>query len=152
MPFRLNRTTRPEPLEQQGRGGEPSLAIFVAQMDRANKLHEEGRGKAAGSFTEHLRREFVAWRKAKGWSWRTPLTFEYRLHRRRTVMVVLDMPHIRHNKLVGDGSKGFMLEGNILAIDGVQPEAYLRRYGFALTRIVGRFRQELLALAAPLST
>jgi hypothetical protein len=45
MPFRLDRKFRPEPLEQQGRGGEPSLAYIVHEWwPLLDRFQEQGRG------------------------------------------------------------------------------------------------------------
>lgn len=135
-----------EPLEKQGRGGEPSLASLLWLSD---KLHEEGRGRAAGSFTEEVRNELRDWLKAKGLVWPFTITFEYRLYRHRIITVMMQYPAIFHYRLMGDGSKGFMLVGKVLSIDGARPRGC--RDAFAMTRIVGRFKQEFPALTRGLS-
>lgn len=149
MPFRLNRRIlRTEPLEQQGRGGEPSLAHFCRQMDRVNRFHEQGRGKAEGSFTERIRQEFRAWQKRNGLDWHSPLSFDYRLYRHRTVRITLTSPHIFHRRLCGNGSKGFVLTGEVLSINGLRPGGMNKRGEFALNRIVGHHPVRLLAETA----
>ena len=141
MPFRLNRMEpykRPEPLDQQGRGGEPSLAYFRAFMDWIDRIRRHGDGMAEGSFTEHARFELARWLKANGLDkWYSPITFQYRLHRHRTVTVVITGPNIWHRRHRGNGSKGFVLEGRIVSMDG-EPTAYGKWGEFALNRIVGR--------------
>ncbi len=146
MPFRQSRKLWTEPLKKQGRTGEPSLATMRNLLQLANKFHEEGRGKAEGSFTEQLRLQFRDWLKAKSLKWPFTITFEYRLYRHRIITVVMQGPSFFHNRLMGDGSKGFMLEGRVLSIDGVRPIPCSGM--FAMTRIVGRFKQEFLALQA----
>lgn len=150
MPHRQNRRFFPVPLDQQGRGGEPSLAVRLkASWDYYTRLREESRGKAEGSFTQAVRSEFHAWMRRNGLDWHSQITFEYKWSRHRIVLVVMDMPYIIHDKLAGDGSKGFLLLGNVLSIDGAQPASWQRRGVFAMTRIQGRFRRELYALRAP---
>ena len=144
MPFRCNRRLWTEPLAQQGRTGEPSLATI---LELANRFHEAGRGKSKGSFTEYLRHEFDSWRKDNGLTWDSPLTFEYRMYRHRTVMVVMRYHNIFHHRLTGDGSRGFVLTGEVLSIDGAIPDRWCRRSGaFCLTRIVGQMRKQFLAI------
>lgn len=149
MPFRLNRRYRPEPIKQQGRGGEPSLAYVVRTWwPLLNKLHEQGYNKGAGSFTEHVRQELRAWLEAHGLDhWGSQISFEYRLSRHKRIRVTLSNPRIFHRRLRGDGSKGFMLEGGLIAIDGRLPARRYQLGEFALTRIVGRHPVRLLAEA-----
>jgi hypothetical protein len=100
---------------------------------------------AAGSFTERVRQELMAWLKEKGLGWHSPINFEYRLHRHKRVAVTLTNPRIYHRRLRGDGSKGFVLEGKILSIDGLRPAGIAKHGEFALTRIVGHHPVRLLA-------
>lgn len=138
MPFRMQRRGRPEPLEHQGRGGEPSLANFRRMLDYMRGYDESSQGRAEGSFTEGVRKAFRAWRKEHGLGWHDSISFEYRLHRHRQVLVTLAYANVYHRRLRGDGSKGFVLTGEVLSIDGLQPDRRNKRGEFALTRIVGR--------------
>lgn len=149
MPFRLNWKYRPEPLDQQGRGGEPSLAYIVHQWwPLLDRLREQGHGKAEGSFTERARSELRAWLEKNGLdTWHDPVSFEYRLHRHKRITVTLTHLNIYHRRLRGNGSKGFVLEGRVLSINGLPP-AHRNYIGeFALTRIVGRHPIRLLTAA-----
>ena len=144
MPFRQNKDIWPEPLDQQGRGGEPSLANFRALLDWFSIIRKQGDGMAEGSFTEQARRALAAWMEKNGLKWHSLLSFQYRLHRHQTITVTITNPNIWHRRLSGNGSKGFMLEGRIISIDGA-PTAYGRVGIFALTRIVGQHTVRLLA-------
>ena len=62
-------------------------------------------------------------------------------------MVTITYPRIYHRKIRGDGSKGFVLEGRILSIEGV-PSA-CKTGEFALNRIIGQ--HPLRLLVAPIS-
>lgn len=140
MPFRQNRRNEywSEPLEQQGRTGEPSLAQrFAAAIARAGRYAEAGQGKAHGSFTAEARRALRTWQRDQGIGPYDPVTFTYRLYRHRTVQVTLTGARICHWPAWGAGSKGFVLVGNVLAIDGLQARP---NHVFALTRIVGHER------------
>lgn len=153
MPFRRNARLWTEPLKQQGRGGESSLADtrpWAAEvlhwMRWMDGIRAKGHGKSYGSFTEHVRQEFRAWQERNGLdAWSDPITFEYRLHRRQRVVVSIVHPAIFHRKIRGDGSKGFVLEGRILSIDGLPPARRYQTGEFALTRIIGRHPIRLLA-------
>lgn len=145
MPFRLNRTSRPEPLEQQGRGGEPSRASLRYWLDWLEDMRRRAAGKAAGSFTEHARHELAAWMKQKGLDpWHSPVSFQYRLYRRRTVLVTITRPRIYHRRIRGDGSKGFVLEGLVQSIDGLSPACRNQFSEFALNRVIGQHPIRLL--------
>jgi hypothetical protein len=149
MPFRQNRRLWPgwpEPLDQQGRGGEPSLAFIVHELWPAlDRLHVQGYGRAEGSFTERVRYALRDWRREHGLAWHDPISFVYRLHRHRTISVTLTHPQIYHRRLRGDGSKGFVLEGVVLSIDGLPPSHRNYIGEFALNRIVGQMPVHLLA-------
>jgi len=120
---------------------------MLDEMNWWGGLRGEGHGKAAGSFTEQVREQFEDWLKERNLSYLSAITFEYRLYyRRKTITVAISHIHIFHNRLAGDGSKGFVLDGRVLAIDGAPPSGEARHYQFALNRIVGRFQRELLAL------
>lgn len=150
MPFRLNRRYRTEPLEQQGRGGEPSLASYLVDVwwPLLGKLHEQGHGKAAGSYTEKARMALFAWLKANGIDrWYGTINFQYRMYRRRIVTVTLSRPCVFHRPLRGNGTKGFVLEGTVVAIDG-RPSAHRNLIAeFVFTRIIGQHPIRLLAEA-----
>ncbi len=147
MPFRQNHRLWTEPLEQQGRGGEPSLANVRQWLELRNRLQEQGRGMGEGSFTERIRRAFLDWLKKNGLTRYDTISFEYRLYRHKTIRVTLTWPNIYHRRLHGDGSKGFMLEGTVLSLDGLPPSHRNYHGEFALTRIIGRHPMRLLAEA-----
>ena len=147
MPFRSNHRLLTETLEEQGRTGEPSLITSLNVHDR---WFENARGRSKGSFTEHVRRELHDWLNGKGIPL-GPITFEYKLFRHRIITVIMDMPRIYHHRTIGDGSKGFVLEGSVRSIDGARPYGFARHYPFALNRIVGHFKNDFLRLTAPKS-
>lgn len=147
MPFRQNKRTWPEPLEQQGRTGEPSPASYRALLALwawFDTVRQQGDGMAEGSFTERARMALWAWMEKNGLNWYNPISFQYRLYRRRTISVTINHARIYHRRIRGDGSKGFVLEGRILSIDGAPP-AYGKNGEFALTRIIGSHPIRLLA-------
>jgi len=141
MPFRQNRKLWPGPLAHRGRTGEPSLANL---LDYADEIHRQGKGKAEGSFTEHVRSELRAWLTKNSLNWRSQISFQYRLYRHKVVIVTVSTPRIYHHRFRGNGSKGFTLEGRILSIDGRLP-AYGKVGEFALNRIIGQHPLRLLA-------
>lgn len=133
MPSRQSQTVR-DLIEQQERTGEPFLAFIRAY----STLADQGRGKAHGSFTERVRDAFYEWKQAHG-GWLVPISFRYKLSRKRTVEVVGCGAYIRHNPLAGSGSKGFMLIlSDVHSIDGVAPSRINRRCVFAWNRIIGQ--------------
>lgn len=152
MPFRLNRRYRPssEPIKQQGRGREPSLAylqyVVKEYWPMLDEVREQGHGKAVGSFTEKARMALFAWLEAQGLDfWHSPISFQYRMYRRKIVTVTLTRPMIFHRPLRGDGTKGFVLEGAVVSIDGQLPRRRYMRAEFVLTRIIGQHPIRLLA-------
>lgn len=111
-----------------------------------------GHGRAEGSYTEEIRKALVQWMKEKIGSGLEPVTFQYRLYRRKIVTVTVAYPTIFHHPEHGNGSKGFVLAARVLSVDG----APLTRLGrmlvreFAMNRIVGRESiKELLSLPEP---
>jgi hypothetical protein len=142
MPFRLIKELRPEPLEQQGRGREPSPALTMQNRwayvleywKRQNDFDVTGHGCSAGSYAVAMRQAFADWRKDKGIRYDDPITFEYRLSRRKIVTIAMINPRIMHKRKRGNGRKGFVLEGQILSIDGVRPTG--RWQELALNRVV----------------
>lgn len=144
MPFRMSQKLRAEPLEQQGRGGEPSLARFRQMLDIMRANDASGRGKSAGSFTEGIREAMEAWLKARGLSWHSQITFEYRLSRHKRIMVTMRQARIYHRPMRGAGSKGFILEGVILSINGLPP-SHRNQWGeFAVNKIIGQHSLQML--------
>lgn len=116
-------------------------------MLRAND--ESSRSKGAGSFTEGIREALMAWLKAQGMDWYSQISFEYRLSRHKRITVSLTHPRIYHRPMRGAGSKGFMLDGLILSIDGLPP-AHRNYHGeFAVNRIIGQNSLRMLTEAAP---
>ena len=138
MPFRMSRRLRAEPLEQQGRGGEPSLARFRRMLDIMRGYDESARGHGAGSFTEGIREAMKDWLKAQGMDWHSQITFEYQLSRHKRITVSLTRPRIYHRPVRGAGSKGFMLDGTILSIDGLPPSHRGMWGEFAVNKIIGQ--------------
>jgi hypothetical protein len=146
MPFRQNRRLWPEPLEQQGRGGESSLAHFRRTLDFLREYTTSSQGKGPGSFTEGIREALKDWLKARGMDWYSQISFEYRLSRHKRITVNMTHPRIYHRPQRGDGSKGFVLDGIVLSIDGLLPP-HRTYYGeFALNRIVGHHPVRLLTM------
>lgn len=140
MPFRTLHSRKL--LTTQRRTGEPSPAIY--QYD----WYPDGHGKASGSYTEKMRQSLWAWMEAKYGSAVYPLTFEYKLYRKRTVTVVGTFPTIRHYPYYGKGKKGFILELSVRSIDGIPCRMMLpKRTQFAWDRVVGK--DMFLALPAP---
>jgi len=143
MPFRMDHNSRPETYEQQGRTGEPS----PASRRRRNfnpAFHPAGYGRAEGSFTERMRDALDEWMKANYGNTMGPITFQYRLSRKKVITVTGMYPVIQHWKEMGRGSKGFRLRLYTTSIDGVVPGS--PRNVFALNKIVGNFTQVLTAL------
>ena len=138
MPFRLSRKLRAGPLEQQGRGGEPSLANeFTWWLDLYQDNMKSGHGRGAGSFTEGIRTTMRDWLKARGLSWYSQITFEYRLSRHKKITVTMNRARIYHRPIRGAGSKGFMLDGVILSINGLPPSRRNQLGEFAMNKIIG---------------
>ncbi len=147
MPFRMSRRLRAEPLEQQGRGGEPSLAHFRWWMDVLRANDKAGRGKGADSFTEGIREAMKEWLASQGMNYYSQISFEYKLSRHRRITVTMTHPRIYHRPIRGAGAKGFILDGEILSIDGLRPDAGNRRGEFALSRIIGQNSLRMLTEA-----
>lgn len=150
IPFRLNRRLVTEPLEQQGRTGEPSpsnahpYAKILRMWGWLDHIREQGHGQGPGSFTESVREAYKHWLKKNGLNHFSAITFEYRLHRRKRVMVTVSGCCIYHRRIRGDGSKGFTLEGLVQSIDGLPP-AHKNFIGeFALSRIIGHHPLRML--------
>lgn len=144
IPFRVNRKVMPEPLEQQGRGGEPSLANFRRVLDFLRGWDETARGKAEGSYTQRVRDAFRVWRESQGIGWHDPINFQYRLSRHKRIAVTLIGHNIYHRPRRGAGSKGFMLEGMVQSIDGLPPAHRTYWAEFAIGRIIGSHPIRLL--------
>ena len=150
MPFRQNREIWTEPLIHQGRTGEPSPALFAKNFRTFWNFCDAGSGKARGSFTEGLRGALAAWMQINIGNTRGPVTFRYRLFRHKIITVTLAHPTIFHRKQYGRGSKGFVLAGEVMSIEGVVPDRWTRRISaFALSRIIGQHPIKVLALPSP---
>lgn len=153
MPFRRDKNTRPETLEQQGRTGEPSPAPSIQSQGRRDIWGEplpKGYGMAEGSFTEKLRLALIEWVKNKYGSIYAPITFQYRLSRKKIITVTGNHPFIVHYKDLGRGSKGFFLRVRIISIEGVPPAGFVKYQNlFACNRIIGHETMQLLALPEP---
>lgn len=151
MPFRRDQNTRPETLRRQGRTGEPSPATIRQKFSFWGERLPEGYGRAKGSFTENFRRALFEWMKGTCGNPYGPITFQYRLYRRKIITVTGISPQIFHYKKLGRGSKGFFIRLKILAIDGAPPAGFAKIQNFfALNKIVGQHPiRQLLALTAP---
>ena len=149
MPFRQDHNTQSETLQRQGRGGEPSPVSANQKFGPFGEILPEGYGRAKGSFTEKLRRALFEWMKDMYGNTYGPVTFQYRLYRKKTIMVTDTFPCIFHYKNLGRGSKGFFLKVNILSIDGAPPGGIAKYYIFALNKIVGQHPIRILALTTP---
>jgi len=143
MPFRMDHNARPETYVQQGRTGEPSPASRRRRVYNSD-LHPAGYGRAEGSFTEKMRNALSEWMKVNYGNTMGPVTFQYRLSRKKVITVTGVYPVIRHWKGMGRGSKGFYLRLYTTSIDGVVPS--FSRNAFALNKIVGNFVPVLTAL------
>ena len=149
MPFRTNRKIGAETFEHKGRTGEPSPATFIQVWRSIWTFREAGNGKSRGSFTESLRKTLAVWLKENLGNFRGPVTFQYRLSRKKVILVTMAYPTIYHRKHYGEGSKGFVLAGRVLSVDGVPPDRWNLRADFALSRIIGQHPIRILALPAP---
>ncbi|KKM96760.1 hypothetical protein LCGC14_1174970 [marine sediment metagenome] len=150
MPFRRSQTYK-ECLDHQRRTGEPSPAPAHIQDWHAQLIiHQEwdkrGHGKARGSFTEALRLALRDWVKEKYGSIWNPITFQYKLSRKRIITVRGTAPWIRHNPIWGKGKKGFTLGLTVDSIDGLPYSGFGKYVDFAWDRIIGTMRDEMLAL------
>lgn len=134
MPFRRFHDTGLKHLISKRRTGEPSPVIFGFECN-------DGYGKSRGSYTEKMRKTLYAWMQQKGYA---TLTFDYRLHRHKTITVVVQFPYIKHLPSYGRGKKGFVLQATVLSIDGVPYRYFTHRVLFAWDRIIAR--EQFLAL------
>ena len=152
MPFRQSLAVR-DLLIQQRRTGEPSpssnLQSFFSVYRELLAMHRQGDGKADGSYTGKVRKALQDWVETNTGSWIGPLTFEYRISRKQTVLVTGTYPYIKHNPLWGAGQRGFVLELYAGSIDGAVPTG-ARIRSFAFNRIVGQ--SALKALMSPPDT
>jgi hypothetical protein len=131
-----------ELLEQYRRTGEPSLALQYLRLGWGE--NDTGWGKAKGSYTELLRSSFFEWLEEKNGGWAAPLTFEYRLSRKKYITVVGVYPYILHDPNYGSGKKGFVLRLQVISMDGLPYRGIGRFVWFAWDRIVGK--EKMLAL------
>ena len=141
MPFRQSPDRKL--LDLQRRTGEPSPAIRREEIWN----YPEDYGKASGSFTQSMRMSLWEWMKEKYGSRLHPLTFEYRLHRKKVITVVGKLPYIKHIPDYGHGKKGFVLAINIMSIDGILYRGPGMQH-FAWDRIIGK--ESFLALPSPI--
>jgi len=138
MPFRSSLIVRKQ-LDQLRRTGEPSPAKVSEYLDLIDREKAKGFHMAEGSFTETMRKELWRWMKTNYGSSLHPLTFEYKLSRKKKVVIVGERPFIRHTPLYGKGVRGFLLVITILSVDGV-PYVGMRRTTLAWSRIIGKER------------
>lgn len=74
-----------------------------------------------------------------------PLTFNYRLSRKRTVTIVAKHPFIKHHP--GYGRRGFtIIFREVLSIDGVKPDRVWKIFNreFLMSRIIGNIPTKML--------
>ncbi len=138
MPFRQAKLDRKH-LDSERRTGEPSLSSVWE--------YPEGYGKAKGSYKQAMRMALQEWMKAKFGSYSMPLTFEYKLYRKRNIVVTGTFPYIKHIPSYGRGKKGFILQMTVQFIDGIPYKGFGSRVWFAWDRIIGR--EKLLTLSSP---
>ncbi len=134
MPFR-NRNL----LNYKKRTSEP----FPAKILRLDKgppkwTYPDGYGKASGSYTEKMRLAFQEWMEKAHGSAFSPLIFQYKLSRHRTVTIVGSYPYIKHLPYYGNGKRGFVLSLRISSIDGSPFKGFGKRQQLAWNRIIGR--------------
>jgi len=138
MPFRQAKPDRKH-LDLERRTGEPSLSSVWE--------YPEGYGKAKDSYTQAMRIALQRWMKAKLGSSSMPLTFEYKLYRKRNILVTGIFPFIKHIPSYGSGKKGFILQMTVQSIDGIPYKGFGSRVWFAWDRIIGK--EKMLALPSP---
>lgn len=138
MPFRWAKPVR-DLLGQKRRTGEPSPALALTMLVFK---YDRGHGKAKGSFTEKLRQAFREWQKGRAYQ---PITFEYRLSRKRRVTITGDSAYIKHDPCRGRGYKGFTLDIHVMSINGIRYRGPSRQ-PLALDRVIGRERLGLLGV------
>ncbi len=138
MPFRQSSDRKL--LEKQRRTGEPSPAFDDYLVYSGLGEFSGGYGKAHGSFTEKLRLSLWTWLKENYGSSLHPLTFEYKLYRRKTIHVVGTYPWVKHLPTYGKGKKGFVLDITVESIDGLRYRGLGKRVYFAWDRIIGKER------------
>lgn len=136
MPFRQNRDRKL--LKKKRRTGEPSPAFDDLLVYSGLGEFGGGYGKARGSYTEKLRRSLWSWMEETYGNPMHPLTFEYRLYRRKRINVVGTYPFIKHEPAYGNGKKGFVLILTVESIDGIPYRGLGRRAYFAWDRIIGK--------------
>jgi len=132
MPFRQIKSVR-ELLDQYRRGGESSFSALYYGL---HSLREQGHSRADGSFTERLRNALFDWLDHNYGTRFATVIFDYRLSRKRTVTVTARGLYLRHDPLCGKGSRGFVLDAEILSIDGTPYKG--PRGMFSWNRIIGR--------------
>ena len=131
-----------ETINSKGRGGEPSPAYnqdhFMAYLSH-DSLLPDGWGKHEGSFTQKLNEEFRKWLDENhstgvinykygtgSYHTHSPIVFQYRLSRHKRVTVTMEAASFRHDPARGSSKRGFILDGRILAIDGLPINCYIK--------------------------
>jgi len=131
IPSRQNRSVRLLS-EQRRRTGEPSLSAII---DSRTKQEIAGHGLSYGSYTEKMRSALLEWITDKFGSPYVPITFEYRLSRKKTIMVTAKVLFLYHDPNIGNGKRGFFIRVRVLSIDGILCD---RVFGdFAWNRLIG---------------
>lgn len=133
MPFRRTKE-RTETLSIRPRTGEPCPAPYYAW------LYPPGYGKAKGSYTEKIRQELWKWMDEKNGGWANPVTFYYRLSRKKVIIVTGYYPFIRHTP-----GRGFELLISQPYIDGIKCRGLATIYN--IKRII---RKQTIAGLLPL--
>ncbi len=127
----------------QRRTGEPSPATPLERYQGYFK--DVGWGKAKGSYTEAMRKAFDKWRDENLGSPYSPITFQYRLSRKKIITVNAQGIYIKHYP--GYGKRGFVLVvTSVLSIDGVplgSGGSFINKE-FLMSRIMGSIPTKML--------
>ena len=75
--------------------------------------------------------------KSKGIGYADALVFDYKMSRHKVVKVSMNSGNITHRPIYGSGSKGFILTGDVISIDGRRTHPKDKRLIFALNTVIG---------------
>lgn len=118
----------------------------TSEPSPASSFYPDGWGKSAGSYTQAMREALYKWMNENlGSGYGVPLTFDYRLSRKRTVTVVAERPFIKHHP--GYGRRGFVIIfQKVLSIDGVKLSRTCQIFNreFLMSRVVGNIPTKML--------
>ena len=133
MPFRQPKAVK-EALELRRRTGEPSPALTI---DLTGYFQSDGYNKRSGSFTEKMHFALRHWIDKNYGSWLSPINFEYKLSRKKTVTVTGAILGLLHHPHRGAGQRGFVMNVAVDSIDGLPVQSPRMRV-FSWNRIIGR--------------